>query len=108
MCIEEPETHLHPTSIRKLVKTFVNIMHNENKRFLFTTHSEAFALAILSEVARGHLKPDDVAFYLTSKDGKETKFERQEINKHGQVEGGLTSFMEGELEDLAVLYGETS
>ncbi|MCY3944973.1 MAG: AAA family ATPase [Anaerolineaceae bacterium] len=108
MCIEEPETHLHPTSIRKLVKTFVNIMRNEDKRFLFTTHSEVFALAILSEVARGHLKPDDVAFYLTSKEGKETKFERQEINKHGQVEGGLTSFMEGELEDLAVLYGETS
>lgn len=107
MCIEEPETHLHPTSIRKLVKTFVNIMRNEDKRFIFTTHSEVFTLAILSEVARGHLKPDDVAFYLTTKEGKETRFERQEINKHGQVEGGLTSFMEGELEDLAVLYGET-
>ncbi len=108
MCIEEPETHLHPTSIRELVKTFVNVMRNEDKRFLFTTHSEVFALAILSEVARGHLKPDDVAFYLTSKEGKETKFERQEINKHGQIEGGLTSFMEGELEDLAVLFGETN
>ena len=108
MCIEEPETHLHPTSIRQLVKTFVEIMRNEDKRFLFTTHSEVFALAILSEVARGNLKPDDVAFYLTSKEGKETKFERQEINKHGQIDGGLTSFMEGELEDLAVLFGETT
>ena len=108
MCIEEPETHLHPSAIRELVKTFVKIMRNEDKRFLFTTHSEVFALAILSEVARGHLKPEDVAFYLTRKEGKETKFERQEINKHGQIEGGLTSFMEGELEDLAVLYGETS
>ncbi len=108
LCVEEPETHLHPTSIRKLVKTFVNIMRNEDKRFLFTTHSEVFALAILSEVARDNLKPDDVAFYLTTKEGKETRFERQEINKHGQVDGGLTSFMEGELEDLAVLYGETN
>ena len=108
MCIEEPETHLHPTSIRQLVKTFVNVMHNEDKRFLFTTHSEVFALATLSEVARGNLKPDEVAFYLTRKEGKETKFERQEINKHGQIEGGLTSFMEGELEDLAVLFGETN
>ena len=108
MCIEEPETHLHPTAIRELVKTFVNVMRNEDKRFLFTTHSEVFALAILSEVARGNLKPDDVAFYLTSKEGKESKFERQEINKHGQIDGGLTSFMEGELEDLAVLFGETT
>lgn len=107
MCIEEPETHLHPASIRKLTRAFVDIMRNEDKRFLFTTHSEVFALAILSEVARGHLNPDDVAFYLTTKAGKETTFDRQEINKHGQVEGGLTSFMEGELEDLAVLYGET-
>ena len=108
MCIEEPETHLHPSSIRELAKTLVELMRSEDKRFLLTTHSEVFALAILSEVARGHLKPDDVAFYLTTKDGKETKFERQEINKHGQIEGGLTSFIEGELEDLAVLYGETN
>ena len=108
MCIEEPETHLHPTSIRELVKTFVNVMRNEDKRFLFTTHSEVFALAILSEVARGHLKPDDVAFYLTSKEGKETKYERQEVNERGQIEGGLTSFMEGELEDIAAFFGRTS
>ncbi|MCY4525451.1 MAG: AAA family ATPase [Anaerolineaceae bacterium] len=108
ICVEEPETHLHPSSIRELVKTLVEIMHDEQKRFLFTTHSEVFALAILSEVARGHLKPEDVTFYLTTKEGKETRFERQEINKHGQIEGGLTSFMEGELEDLAILYGETN
>ena len=65
-------------------------------------------MRFLSEVARGNLKPDDVAFYLTSKEGKESQFERQEINKHGQIEGGLTNFMEGELEDLAVLFGETN
>ena len=108
ICVEEPETHLHPSAIRDLAKTFVELMRIEDRRFIFTTHSETLVLALLSEVARGHLKPDDVAFYLTTKEGKETTFERQEINKHGQIEGGLTSFMEGELEDLAVLYGETS
>lgn len=104
MCIEEPETHLHPSAIRKLIHTFVDIIHNEEKRFLLTTHSETLVLALLSEVARGNLKPDDVAFYLTSKEGKETEFERQEVNEHGQVEGGLASFMEGELEDLATFF----
>lgn len=108
MCIEEPETHLHPSSVRKLAKAFVGIMRNEDKRFLLTTHSEVLVLALLSEVARSNIKPEEVAFYLTTKEGKETKFERQEINKHGQIEGGLTSFMEGELEDLAVLFGETN
>ncbi len=84
--------------------TFVDIIHNEEKRFLLTTHSESLVLALLSEVARGNLQPDEVAFYLTSKDGKETKFERQEVNEHGQVEGGLSSFMEGELEDVATFF----
>ena len=104
MCIEEPETHLHPSAIRKLIHTFVDIIHNEEKRFLLTTHSETLVLALLSEVARGNLKPDDVAFYLTTKEGKETHFERQKVNEHGQVEGGLASFMEGELEDLATFF----
>ena len=108
MCVEEPETHLHATAIRKLAKTFVKIMREEDKRFILTTHSEVLALAFLSEVARGHLKSDEVAFYLTTKEGKETKIERQEINKDGQIEGGLTSFIEGELEDLAVFYGQSS
>lgn len=104
MCIEEPETHLHPSAIRKLMHTFVDIIHKEEKQFLLTTHSETLILALLSEVARGNLQPDEVAFYLTSKDGKETKFERQEVNEHGQVEGGLSSFMEGELEDVATFF----
>ena len=104
MCIEEPETHLHPSAIRRLMRTFVDIMREEEKRFLLTTHSESLVLALLSEVARGNLQSDDVAFYLTRKEGKETHFERQKVNEHGQVEGGLASFMEGELEDLATFF----
>ena len=107
MCIEEPETHLHPSSVRKLAKVFVEIMREEGKRFLLTTHSEALVLALLTEVSRKNLEPNEVAFYLTTKEGKESKFERQEVNELGQIEGGLTSFMEGELEDLAAFFGRT-
>lgn len=107
MCVEEPETHLHPSAIRKLACALVDIVHDEDKKFLFTTHSEALVLAILTEVARGNLKPDEVAFYLTQKEGKETRYERQEVNERGQIEGGLTSFMEGELEDVAAFFGRT-
>ena len=108
MCIEEPETHLHPSAIRKLMREFISVMREKEKRFLLTTHSETLVLALLSEVARGNLQPDEVAFYLTCKDGKETKFERQEVNEHGQVEGGLSSFMEGELEDVATFFERAS
>lgn len=107
ICIEEPETHLHPSAIRELAKTFVKIMREEGKRFLLTTHSEALVLALLTEVSRKNLEPNEVAFYLTTKEGKESKFERQEVNELGQIEGGLTSFMEGELEDLAAFFGRT-
>lgn len=107
ICVEEPETHLHPSSVRKLARVFVEIMHEEGKRFLLTTHSETLVLALLTEVTRGNLQSDEVVFYLTTKEGKETKFERQEVNELGQIEGGLTSFMEGELEDVAAFFGRT-
>ena len=107
MCIEEPETHLHPSAVRKLTRTFVEIMRNEDKRFLLTTHSEALVLALLAEVSRKNLKPEEVAFYLTTKEGKETKFERQEVNELGQIDDGLSSFMEGEMEDIAAFFEQT-
>ena len=108
MCIEEPETHLHPSSVRRLAKVFVEIMREEGKRFLLTTHSETLVLALLAEVSRGNLKPDELAFYLTRKEGVQTNFQRQEVNELGQVEGGLSSFMEGEMEDIAAFFEQKS
>ncbi len=107
ICIEEPETHLHPSAVRKLTRTFVEIMRNEDKRFLLTTHSEALVLALLAEVSRKNLKPEEVAFYLTTKEGKETKFERQEVNELGQIDDGLSSFLEGEMEDIAAFFEQS-
>lgn len=71
-----------------------------DKTLIISTHSEHLVLAFLAAVSRGDLRPDDIACYLCTKDKKESKFQRQRVNEKGQVEGGLTSFMEGELEDL--------
>jgi hypothetical protein len=105
VCIEEPEIHLHPSAQRKLAQTLVDIAKNENKHFIITTHSETFLMALLAEVARGKLAPEQLACYWAVKKGKEAQFERQQVNEQGQIEGGLASFMEGELEDLKAFFG---
>jgi hypothetical protein len=105
VCIEEPEIHLHPSAQRKLAQALVDIAQNENKHFIITTHSETFLMALLAEVARGRLAPEQLACYWAVKKGKEAQFERQQVNERGQIEGGLASFMEGELEDLKAFFG---
>ena len=105
VCIEEPEIHLHPSAQRKLAQALVDIAQNESKLFIITTHSETFLLALLAEVARGKLEPNHLACYWAMKKGKEVQFERQQVNERGQIEGGLASFMEGELEDLKAFFG---
>ncbi len=100
VCVEEPEIHLQPTAARALAKTLVDIVHEEGKRFLISTHSEAFLTGLLSQVARGVLAPDELACYLVTKEKKASQFRRQQVNKKGQVEGGLANFITGELEDV--------
>ncbi len=103
--MEEPEIHLHPSAQRKLAQELVRIKSEEGRHFIITTHSEVFVTALLAEVARGNLKPNEIACYLATKSGKEVKFERQRVDEHGSIEGGLRSFVESELEDLKVFLG---
>jgi predicted ATPase len=105
VCIEEPEIHLHPAVIRKLARRLVQMTKDYEKRFLITTHSEPLVTAFLSLVAKGELPASDLACYLAVKEKKVSRFERHEVNEKGQVEGGLRTFMEGELEDIKAFLG---
>jgi hypothetical protein len=100
ICIEEPEIHLHPTAVRTLAQTLVGMVRRESKSFIVSTHSEALVMALLSFVAQGELKPDELCCYLAKKEEKETVLEYQEVRENGQIKGGLTSFIEAELKDL--------
>jgi predicted ATPase len=100
ICIEEPEIHLHPTAVRRLAEVLGEIATKEGKQFLISSHSETFVLALLDLVAQEKLKPEDLAFYFVQRKGKETHLEQQEVKANGQIEGGLSSFMEAELEGL--------
>ena len=106
VCIEEPEIHLHPTAIRLLARELNDIVNKDaTKRLLVSTHSEEFIRAFTTLVVEGERSPDDLAVYHVTKEGKASKFKRNHVNEKGQIEDGLMSFIEGELEDLKVFLG---
>lgn len=104
LCIEEPEIHLHPSAIRNLARVLAQIVREEGKRFLISTHSENLLTALLTLVSSGELSVTELACYYTRKEKKETVFELQQVNEKGQIEGGLASFIEAELSDLKVFF----
>jgi hypothetical protein len=103
--IEEPEVHLHPSVIRHFVKSLCSLAKEEEKQIFLVTHSEQFLIALLGLVVDGILTPDDIRCYLTTKEQKKTVFEEQKVYENGQIEGGLKSFMEGEIEDVMKFLG---
>ena len=108
IAIEEPEIHLHPSMIRNLVHAMVDITSKHDKRIVVSTHSETFVLSLLAQIADGKVGVDDVSFIFAEKEDGESRFTKQEASPDGQIQGGLRSFMEAELEDMAVLFGQSS
>jgi predicted ATPase len=105
ICIEEPEINLHPSIIRKLPKAFLDLTKEEEKQLVVSTHSENLIVALLAAVSKGEIEPEDIACYLVVKENGMTNFKRQSVTEEGQIEGGLRSFVEGELEDIQEFLG---
>ncbi|MFH1004467.1 MAG: AAA family ATPase [Bacteroidota bacterium] len=104
ICIDEPEIHLHPTIIDKLVSVLIEMAENEDKQFLVSTHSEHFITSLLSNVVNGKIKNEEVRVYYLNKTRKETTTEYQEINTDGQIKGGLKNFYQTELDNLSTFF----
>ncbi len=98
--IEEPEIHLHPTVIRKFARVLARLATEESKQLAFTTHSEQFVLSILACVKEKLLHPEQLRCYHVSRERKQTIFNHAPVSDDGQISGGLSSFMEGELQDI--------
>ena len=107
LCIEEPEVNLHPGIIRKLPKTFIEVVKDENRQVLVSTHSETLIISVLSAIARKDITPTDIAFYLTTRTKGITSFNKQEVSESGRVESGLASFITGELDDIKAFFKST-
>jgi predicted ATPase len=104
ICIDEPEIHLHPTIIDKLVSVLIEMAEHEDKQFLISTHSEHFISSLLKNVVKGNIKNDDVKLYYLNKTRKETHIEFQEINRDGQIKGGLKNFYDTEINNLKTFF----
>ena len=98
--IEEPEVHLHPSVIRKFARVLTYLATQEEKQLIFTTHSEQFLLSILACVKEKLIRHDQLRCYHVSRERKQTTFTEEPVSSDGQISGGLSSFMEGELEDI--------
>jgi len=98
--IEEPEIHLHPTVIRKFARVLAHLATDEEKQLIFTTHSEQFLLSLLACVKEGLLKPEQLRCYHVAREKKQTTFVHEAVSSEGQISGGLSSFVEAELQDI--------
>ncbi len=98
--IEEPEVHLHPIIIRELARYMTRLVIEDEKQLILTTHSGQLLLSLLSCVKEGLIQPEQLACYSVDRDGRRSIFKREIVTKDGQIPGGLSSFMEPELEDL--------
>lgn len=109
LCIEEPEIHLHPSAIGAFVdqvaQTAKDQLSIHRRKFFISTHSEHFVASLLALVAKGELRPEDLALYYVSRRHHETIVERCEVSEKGQVKGGLRGFYEAELSAIRGLLG---
>ena len=91
--------------VRKLVHALVDIVANGDKRIIVSTHSEMFVRSLLARIIAGKIGVDDVSFILADNSGGESVFSKKEAKANGQIEDGLTAFVEDGFEDIALFLG---
>lgn len=101
--IEEPEIHLHPKAQADLCDVFVDVATQEKKQIILTTHSEHILMSLLTAVATGRMTPEELAVYEFNRQGSAATVERLEVNRYGQIKGGLKGFMEADLDEMGKL-----
>jgi len=92
--------HLHPSIVRKFARVACALVKEEGKQLIFTTHSEQFLISLLACVTDGTFEADDLKCLHAVRDRKTSSFQEQRVLPTGQIEGGLSAFIESEMEDL--------
>jgi predicted ATPase len=97
----EPEVHLHPKAQSELTSLLLKAAKERNLQLMIETHSEHVLHKLLHSVATSEVSESDLAVYYFENANGTAKTRRLQINKHGQVEGGLPGFFEQSLEELS-------
>ena len=61
-------------------------------------------MSLYTAIRRKDITHKKAKFNLVEKEKGETIFKEQECDERGRIKGGLSSFMEGELEDLKAFF----
>ena len=89
VAIEEPEIHLHPSMVKRLAPVLAEIASKEDRRLIVSTHSEAFVVALLSQIAAGVIRVEDVSFILAEKEDGETRLTDVKLLQKDKLRAGL-------------------
>lgn len=84
LIIEEPESHIHPNAQSKLADLFVDIVTNQNKKFIIETHSIFLIVKLQILVAQKIIKSQDIGIYYFDQKENGTKVEKMEMAENGQ------------------------
>ena len=99
--IEEPEIHLHPKAQADLASVLVEEAKSSDKQIVMTTHSEHVVGRLLTLVAEGKLRADELAIYSFEKDETGVCSASEiEVTDRGQVNRGLNSFFETDMDEM--------
>ncbi len=98
--IEEPEIHLHPTVISRMARVLCSIVKEDQKQIILATHSEQFVFALLTCVKESLVSASDLLCYHVTREHRKSVFQQQVVHENGQIEGGLSAFVEAETQDL--------
>ena len=92
ICIEEPETNLHPKFQSLLAEMFMDAYKTYNIRFIVETHSEYLIRKLQTLVAKKEITPNDVALhYIYDHDPKKRPAGKPQVLKIDIKEDGRLS-----------------
>lgn len=87
VAIEEPESHLHPEMQRALGEFICETLASQSQHngcLIMETHSQHLLLAVQIAVARGHLRPQDVAIHWVRQQERQSTIELIELDEDGR------------------------
>lgn len=93
MCIEEPESNLHPNLQAKLAEMFVDAIVNYRINFMIETHSEYIIRKLQNLVATKKIKTEDISIHYFANSDPKQRVDGEPQVKHIKIKenGGLTA-----------------